>query len=761
MEADAQRLANLQLGTSAKRWEAAVNLFQTLDPSDRKRFCNDIFVFPEFFARIDVETVYAALSPEKRDELWRMIAEKRGGVGRSAELKAGGKKRAAVTHSPLEQVPAKSETRTKRQKAGKDVVYPPDIKLETIKCALRLKEQGVSQYYKALGTMWNQNRMEWTAGLPLPTFDTVKGWMRTQQALSPRPAPKNYDTGLAKMLKAQAARKREDNDGVSVKQAGFEGAVRSIVAFLGQDKYFQGVLMVYVVNKDTQLALKSDYHVKAAKTFFETNKTLQGRDIAQMLRQLEEGSREQMTRTPAAPVQVEIEFTGMPGSDKRKQQESVIKGDLLASMRNLGDSLGTTKLRLLGWGGFGVVLSAAEQKLALKVIKKLVPLGEVAAAAANELTMIQLSRKLASVRVSGRNGALLPFGPPPPPHTECPGLKGEMIFALPSLEVPGHGYPAIAMRLARCTLDTEARMVSILCFNETHEVKNDGMVRLSSIMKGVFMSLVSIHGLRMAHRDIKTNNMLLYSVRVLSGTGHYVHRSAEGEHMVVVAADFGKGLPFCIQMDTNDIVYTTSEKEALRESMKHLPKPIGPAYGLHLIPESALDPVTGCFPDSRKLLDVKPPRQRHNGWGTTSHSPPESQASPKPGQECLEARNWQSGDMWACGIIMAEIMMGQGKSLGLTTDFKKVKNINDRLAKELFAECTDQVMWSRYLQKSTEWRRHIDNPGEVPAEWHDAIDLLRGLTRCDPNQRFTVQEALEHDFMKLAGNIDKVLSSTS
>ena len=110
---------------------------------------------------------------------------------------------------------------------------------------------------------------------------------------------------------------------------------------------------------------------------------------------------------------------------------------------------------------------------------------------------------------------------------------------------------------------------------------------------------------------------------------------------------------------------------------------------------------------------------------------------------------------------MAEIMMGQGKSLGLTTDFKKVKNINDRLAKELFAECTDQVMWSRYLQKSTEWRRHIDNPGEVPAEWHDAIDLLRGLTRCDPNQRFTVQEALEHDFMKLAGNIDKVLSSTS
>ena len=51
MEADAQLvlgLANSLPGTSAKRWEAAVNLFQTMDPSDRKQFCNDIFVFPEF-----------------------------------------------------------------------------------------------------------------------------------------------------------------------------------------------------------------------------------------------------------------------------------------------------------------------------------------------------------------------------------------------------------------------------------------------------------------------------------------------------------------------------------------------------------------------------------------------------------------------------------------------------------------------------------------------------------------------------------------
>ena len=68
--------------------------------------------FPEFFARIDVETVYAALSPEKRDELWRMIAEKGQESGYPLNSRQAAKA-AAVTHSPLEQAPAKSETRTK------------------------------------------------------------------------------------------------------------------------------------------------------------------------------------------------------------------------------------------------------------------------------------------------------------------------------------------------------------------------------------------------------------------------------------------------------------------------------------------------------------------------------------------------------------------------------------------------------------------------------------------------------------------------
>ena len=71
----------------------AADQSRVANPLDCKRFCNDIFVFPEFFACINVETVYAGLSPERRDKLWRMIAEKRGGVRSSAEIKAGRSKR--------------------------------------------------------------------------------------------------------------------------------------------------------------------------------------------------------------------------------------------------------------------------------------------------------------------------------------------------------------------------------------------------------------------------------------------------------------------------------------------------------------------------------------------------------------------------------------------------------------------------------------------------------------------------------------------
>jgi len=78
---------------------------------------------------------------------------------------------------------------------------------------------------------------------------------------------------------------------------------------------------------------------------------------------------------------------------------------------------------------------------------------------------------------------------------------------------------------------------------------------------------------------------------------------------------------------------------------------------------------------------------------------------------------------------MGDVLIGKGKRLSLCP---AISRSNETDSKKLFAECTDRVMWSKYLEKSTLWRNSKENHGEVPDEWTDAIDLLRGLTRLDP-----------------------------
>jgi hypothetical protein len=433
------------------------------------------------------------------------------------------------------------------------------------------------------------------------------------------------------------------------------------------------------------------------------------------------------------------------------------------SLKNLGYSLGAKEVRYIDAGSFGNVVANPEKKLALKVIKHLLPMAQLAATQAvlNEFTVMLLSDLVSEIRRSGRSAQhALPYGPPPPPPDLNPELQGNTCFVLPSIENPGFRYPVIAMRLApmaRGTLECEARMVSMLCFSEGHEVQHDGFVRCASLMEGAVMAVNNVHECRIAHRDVKFGNLLMYHPKAFPITGYHQHHLMSGEIIITTLGDLGKALTLGIGMETADVQLMEYERAAIQESRKHPPRPVGEEYGLHLVPKLSLELVTGCFPDSRRDLKTtirtEIPRQRQKGWDTMAYSPVETQPSLYPDQERLEARNWQPGDVWSLGVMMAEVMMGRGKRHCLSTDFSRS---NQTDSKKLFAEWTDQVMWSKYLEKSTAWRHSEENPGEVPDEWVDAIDLLRGLTRLDPRQRLTARDALQHPFLKLADKIHEV-----
>jgi len=95
---------------------------------------------------------------------------------------------------------------------------------------------------------------------------------------------------------------------------------------------------------------------------------------------------------------------------------------------------------------------------------------------------------------------------------------------------------------------------------------------------------------------------------------------------------------------------------------------------------------------------------------------------------------------------MAEIMMGSGKRLGLSTGMARCRG--DEEAKKLFAETTDWTMWHSYLGKT------LQNDDDVPDGWVDAMDLLRQCTRPNPLTRITAREILLHPFV--VKNADKI-----
>jgi len=363
---------------------------------------------------------------------------------------------------------------------------------------------------------------------------------------------------------------------------------------------------------------------------------------------------------------------------------------------------------------------------------------------------------------------VVPFAPAPPRFVHD-NFEGNACLAIPSKSKPNAFYPVLALPVAKGTLEPAIKDLSNLFNDPTGKCRPEDLRSVASLAASIFEPLAAMHSTGNAHRDVKPSNFLVFSFR--PGMAGRVHRSPNGELEVVRLNDFGKGVPFGQRVvaekrsapvptgkagrskqrganvlarnvplcRNNEHTETALEQrkavEALLKQHELLPKPIAVkggkdrAPGIYAISTRALHLQTGCFPSQAKDGDPPVPILFASGYGTAHFAPPESQPYRREGEEFLSARDWQSGDMWAAGLIVAEMVKGKGRRIVFSPE--------DNHGKMLFATDDNKLFWNKHLEKS----------GNIPDEWEQCVDLIRNLCAYDPSDRLTASAALQHPFI--------------
>jgi serine/threonine protein kinase len=141
--------------------------------------------------------------------------------------------------------------------------------------------------------------------------------------------------------------------------------------------------------------------------------------------------------------------------------------------------------------------------------------------------------------------------------------------------------------------------------------------------------------------------------------------------------------------------------------------------------------LTGCAPSAAQAGDPAPPQKAAGSFGTVVYAPPENTS------KYTHASQYQSGDIWAIGIMLFAVVRGA-----------IAWEIEDDGDKRLFADAVadnEHVLWHKYLRKAP-----LAGKETIPSEWFDVIDLLKGLLRKDPTERLSAGDALQHKLFTLA-----------
>jgi serine/threonine protein kinase len=175
----------------------------------------------------------------------------------------------------------------------------------------------------------------------------------------------------------------------------------------------------------------------------------------------------------------------------------------------------------------------------------------------------------------------------------------------------------------------------------------------------------------------------------------------------------------------------------MESKMGTVPKVI-PVRAIHL-----LNPVA---PSTDKKGDPTTIRRKAPLYsGTITYTPPETIPPLPGGAEFLTARDYQAGDMWSVGVVLANVLGGSGLRISMLGSHDKT----------IFAQAEDRVIWTKLNKLSAALKEN----GMVPDQWTDAMDLLRSLTRHDPQERMTAAEVLQHPFLKKAEMLPRLYSS--
>ena len=641
-----------------------------------------------------------------------------------------------------------------------------------------------AHYMAALLHAWPS----WPGGHPPPGATQVQRWIRDAKAKCI--TIKTYEAAVIKW-------KIEFNAKGEAVSSALSCLVCGIVSLLHREHKHEKILLLAQVNKSTcnQLLQLSEYETAKALA------VMQQPDLdTQLLLQQFALSKNGAVGYPNGAVEyTPIEFVFSESQHQRKYQEAQLTADHRLSLQNIlkepspfmeGEK---HQVEYVGNGTFGIVLAIGSVKngVALKISKDLQEMDTIPATSCNEMAMHMINDRLhkSTTRASLRADLPQPFGPlPVSEDRQCGPWQKYSCCAMPSILNPGLGYAVLVTRRALGNMEKETEDISRNCFSNIN-VDNDGLIRASSLALGVLSGIESMHSLNLVHRDIKPSNTLFYASK--SGTLNHHHTDASGRSVICVLTDFGKSYTFKSKILTGTAsgaamttprarkiasMHGISFEERLtmatelgREiavemsdlqrrpaetvwevSKQYYPVSIGRDDGLREVQIRSVHVINPCFPSSGRVdthiksADPPPPMQKQTGWGTSAFAPPEPHPSLREGMEYLEAVDFQSGDMYALGIWLAEMLAGNGLKLGLTTG--PGCNEGTRALKSIFADCADTVFWSRFLGKQ------LIN-GAIPEEYHDFVDFIRRLTRLNPQERISAKDALKHPFIALAARV--------
>jgi serine/threonine protein kinase len=646
-------------------------------------------------------------------------------------------------------------------------------------------DANTQRYYRDLCTMWTSGEFEWSRGQPIPTQTQVYYWLKNSRRERPPVVDHLAVSKKQRMTERNQAMKRLtlalksralDYPAGSRGQFGLIKCLDTVLLLYANDGIYKQVLLLAQTSKAINL------RIKRSEVFMQAQRIMQGRlvDIdAQLVLA-------QMNSSPSKPghdslpaisrpekqsssIQIFVDFSNLAVSLQANALKG-FKGDFKDTVINLGDVLKTERLVYIGEGGFGSVFALKDMQMAIKIFKRPGRLEQAVQDVANEASCFHLAstlNRMGARGITSSRAKFLPFAPLP-----ITGVAGSTsgAIALPSWGLGENiYYPALLMELALGSINVETRELSKSFFSDSMgRVSDEGFSRLASLMRFIAEPLAAMHSLNLAHRDVKEDNIL--ALRVAPGIHGYIYYNTGGKKWTGRMGDCGKALSFGVEFDTEAEASGTSKLQVSKRARQAVAAVGNPARDFKqdklafprgefkasaemaselgtvplVIPMSIIHMINPVAPSTQKQKTSDGIRRKAPQYsGTMTYTPPEPMPPRPDGEQFLTSRDYQPGDMWSLGVVLANVLGGSGLRLSLMSSHDK----------QIFAEAEDRVVWSRLNKLPAALTQ-----GRVPEQWADVMDLLRSLTRLRPHERLTAVEVLEHPFLKKADLLARMYS---